>query len=97
MRWSRVSDTRTLGAEERLAGRLPPSVENKTLAADIRNFVASMPAPTTERQEIKAKLAERFTRAPDMAKSAGVPAPDAGQQKSADIAAPSVKPRDVER
>lgn len=97
MRWSRVSDTRTLGAEERLAGRLPPSVENRALAADIRNFVASMPAPSTERQEIKGKLAERFTRAPAMAKSAGVPAPDAGQQKSADNAAPSAKPRDVER
>lgn len=97
MRWSRVSDTRTLGAEERLAGRLPPSAENKVVAANIRTFVASMPAPTTERQEIKERLAERFTRAPDAAKSTGLPAPAVEQQKSADNAAPSVKPRDVER
>jgi len=43
-------------------GRGEPSVE---LAVQIKAFVASMPPVETERQQIKAQLMRRFTRAPE--------------------------------
>jgi len=81
------------GIEKQLKDQDTP-IDDKSLAASIRGFVAGMPSLETERHQIKAELIQRFTKQPNVEVKPQEPTP--GQKKGAGGSAPEQKEKDIE-
>lgn len=81
------------GSEERLKGQDTP-IDDKSLAASIRGFVAGMPNIETERHQIKLELIRKFTKQPGVEVNQQDQTPRL--KKGAEHTAPKQKERDIE-
>ncbi len=79
------------GREKQLKDQEPP-IDDKSLAARIRGFVAGMPSLETERHQIKSEIIQKFTKQPNV--EVKLQKLTQGQKKGAGQSAPAPEPKE---